>query len=188
MSSFGVVLDANVLFNASIRDILLRNAASNLYQLNWTEQILEEVRRNLVLKRKATEAGAERLIRKMKEEFPEAMVGVKYKRLIKSMQNDRNDRHVLAAAVASNSQVIVTFNLRHFQAKALEPFNIEAQSSDPFLLHQLYLEQQLIITNILKQASELRKTAMTLEQLLQTLSVHAPNFSAKISEIIISGN
>ncbi len=47
--------------------------------------------------------------------------------LIASLElRDADDRHVLAAAIACNAQVIVTSNLRHFPDADLEPFNIEA--------------------------------------------------------------
>jgi hypothetical protein len=42
------VLDASVLFPAAVRDTLLRAAGAGLYQLYWSSDILEEVRRNLV--------------------------------------------------------------------------------------------------------------------------------------------
>jgi hypothetical protein len=50
MSSIGVVLDACVLFPGSLRDILLRATEADLYRLCLTDQILEEMRRNLVKK------------------------------------------------------------------------------------------------------------------------------------------
>ena len=55
MPAFGVVLDAAVLFSAPIRDTLLRVAEAGLYRLFWTEEILEEVRRNLVKNNRITE-------------------------------------------------------------------------------------------------------------------------------------
>lgn len=45
-----VVLDACVLFPASLRDTLLRAADADLYRVHLTADILEEVRRNLVKK------------------------------------------------------------------------------------------------------------------------------------------
>jgi hypothetical protein len=48
VSPFEVVLDACVLFPASIRDTLLRAADAGLYRVYWSELILEEVRRNLI--------------------------------------------------------------------------------------------------------------------------------------------
>jgi len=43
VSSFGVVLDACVLIPASLRDTLLRAAEQGMYQMHWSELILEEV-------------------------------------------------------------------------------------------------------------------------------------------------
>lgn len=48
MSSFSVVLDACVLYPAALRDTLLRAADTGLYRLHWSEEILDEVRRNLI--------------------------------------------------------------------------------------------------------------------------------------------
>ncbi len=47
-----VVLDANVLYPAPLRDFLLQLASVELYEPKWTEQIQEEWIRNLLLKRK----------------------------------------------------------------------------------------------------------------------------------------
>ena len=57
-----VVLDANVLFPFSLRDTLLRAAAEGYFQVYWSEQILEEARRNLVESATITEAQANTLI------------------------------------------------------------------------------------------------------------------------------
>lgn len=45
---FKAVLDACVLFRAPLRDTLLRAAEKRLYQVYWSDIILEEVSRNLV--------------------------------------------------------------------------------------------------------------------------------------------
>ena len=47
MTSFGAVLDANVLLKAGPRDTLLRAAEVGLYRPYWSETILDEVQRNL---------------------------------------------------------------------------------------------------------------------------------------------
>ena len=48
VSSFGVVLDACVLIPATLRDTLLRAVEKGMYRLHWSDEILDEVRRNLV--------------------------------------------------------------------------------------------------------------------------------------------
>ena len=45
---FKVVVDANVLFPFSLRDVLLRAAADDFFQLYWSGEILDEMERNLV--------------------------------------------------------------------------------------------------------------------------------------------
>lgn len=136
MSSLGVVLDANILFSAPLRDTLLRAADVGLFRMHWTDEILEEVRRNLIETWRSTEEQAERLVATMQTYFPEASV-TGYELLVPAMTNDPKDRHVLAAAVVSKSQVIVTHNLRDFPEAALSPFSIQAQTPDRFLTNRL---------------------------------------------------
>lgn len=49
-SAFTVVLDANVLYPAPLRDFLLRLALTGIYRARWTANIHEEWKRNLLLK------------------------------------------------------------------------------------------------------------------------------------------
>lgn len=49
--SFTVVYDANVLFPAPLRDLLIRLAQTGLVRARWTEMILDECFRNLRLRR-----------------------------------------------------------------------------------------------------------------------------------------
>ena len=70
MSSFIVVLDANVLFPSSLRDTLLRAYEKSLYKMQCTEEILEEVQRNLVSKKQITEQQAHQLMDTIRKQFP----------------------------------------------------------------------------------------------------------------------
>ncbi len=94
IAPFKVVLDANVLYPFSLRDTLLRAASAALFQIYWSEEILEETRRNLVKSVGVTEQQANRLISTMKEAFPEACV-TGYEELVAAMRNDEKDpRHM----------------------------------------------------------------------------------------------
>lgn len=175
MSSFCAILDANVLFSASIRDILLRLASANLYRLSLTDEILEEACRNLLKTGRMTESGVYRLADIIKETFPEAFV-TGYQPLISSMTNQVKDRHVLAAAVKAGAQVIVTKNLKYFLPRSLAPFDIEAQSPDKFLVHLHHFDCEAVVRNLIEQASDLRKPPMTVHELLDIIAQHAPTF------------
>lgn len=52
---------------------------------------------------------------------------------------DKNDTHVLAAAIRSSASVIVTYNLKDFPNKILDQYDMEAQHPDEFVMHLLDL-------------------------------------------------
>ncbi|MFB9235496.1 PIN domain-containing protein [Plantactinospora siamensis] len=144
------VLDACVLVPSVLADTLLRCAEQDLYRPIWTVAILEEVRRNLPPS--ALGAKAERRVEVMRDFFPEAMASG-YEQFIPGLTNDPKDRHVLAAAVAADAEVIVTANLRDFPERALAPFAIEAVHPDDFLC-MLLADAPERVANIIVQQAE----------------------------------
>jgi hypothetical protein len=78
---------------------------ADLYRLCLTDQIVEEMRRNLVENKHMTEAQGRYLVQEIKKSFSDAFE-VKYVSLIPDMPVNEKDRHVLAAAVASESQSV----------------------------------------------------------------------------------
>ena len=176
MSTFGVVLDANVLLPISLCDTLLRLAQLGSYRLFWTDLILEEVQRNLVKKRGVSEEKAQHRIAEMKSFFPQSNVPqASFIHLIDVMLNDPKDHHVLAAAVAAGAQTIVTFNLKDFPDTALAPWNVEAQSPDQFLTYQYSLSPDRFINIIQQQSKGLKRSHKSVADVLDTLAQHAPN-------------
>jgi predicted nucleic acid-binding protein len=60
-----------------------------------------------------------------------------YDALIHAMTCHPKDRHVLAAAVAGEAQVVVTFNVKDFPAASVEPHDIEVVNRMRFFLINL---------------------------------------------------
>ena len=108
------LVDANVLFPLTLRDTFLLAAAAGLFQLRWSDRVLDEVERNLAGTLTMPAASARALRLKMEAHFPEAMV-TGYQGRMGRLRNDPKDRHVVAAALKSGAQFIVTFNLRDFR-------------------------------------------------------------------------
>src|SRR5436309_1666175 len=119
------VVDANVLFPLSLRDVFLRAVEKGLYRLQISQQIWDEVVRNLVATARMTPERAAYLDARVQGFLSEndAFAGG-YEALIPTLTNDANDRHVLAAAVHAQAEIIVTFNLRDFPPDALTPHNV----------------------------------------------------------------
>ena len=85
----------------------------------------------------------------MEESFPEAMVQPP-RDLLKAAERlpDKNDRHVLAAAIMAHANTIVTQNTRHFPKECLESFGVLCQNADDFLIHQYHLRPQLVLDKL----------------------------------------
>ncbi|MBC6422167.1 MAG: PIN domain-containing protein [Hormoscilla sp. SP5CHS1] len=173
------VLDACVIFRAALRDTLLRAASAGLYEVYWSDTILQEVSRNLVENGRMSPQQAQRLLMRMNEFFPNATASG-FERLIPIMTNDEKDRHVLAAAVVVEATVIVTSNLRDFPDRALAPLGIQALSPDKFLMRLFYEYSERMMRIITEQAAQLRNPPKTVEEVLDELALDAPQFAAAI--------
>ena len=110
-----VIYDANVLYPAPLRDLLIRVAMAGLVRARWTDAIHEEWIRNLL--RNRPDLGAEQLKRTrqlMDRAVPDCLV-IGYEGLIDGLRlPDMDDRHVLAAAIHARATLILTLNVRDF--------------------------------------------------------------------------
>lgn len=138
MAGFPVVLDACVLLPMPTCDLLLRIAEAKEYRPLWSKEILEEVQRNLQTKFGLTPDQSSWQVSNMQRAFPDAQIQG-HDSLIEAMTNHPKDRHVLAAAVRANADLIVTFNLKDFPAESLKPYDIKAVHPDVFLCDQFDL-------------------------------------------------
>lgn len=151
-----------------LRDTLLRAAEAELYQVYFSQEILDGATRNLVRKGRITDDKAARFQQMLKMHFPEAMVEVPSE-LVAVMNNDPGDRHVVAAAIIAKAEVIVTSNLKHFPAEALIPYKIEAWHPDDFLVHLDELFPEKMIQVIRQQSKDLKNPPLTVIELLNKL-------------------
>ena len=178
-ADYAVLLDANVIATYTVFDLYMRLAEEpRLATLRWTEEIWREVKRTLVGdKLKWDEKIADALIIKAQETFPESKISG-YEPLIKSCENDPNDRHVLAAAIYGGIETIVTMNIRHFKPEHLQPHGITAQHPGDYL-KVLYDLDDGVVVNVLHQMANRRE--ISLGQLLAKLSVPVPSFTSHVA-------
>ena len=173
--AFTVVYDANVLHPAGLRDLLIRLAQTGLFRARWTEHILDEVVRSILARRPDLRpAQLDRTRQLMCEAVADCLV-TGHEPLIEGLAlPDPDDRHVLAAAIRCHAQVIVTQNLKDFPPAALEPFGIEAQHPDLFVLHVVDLAPARVVAVIERQANALTAPPRTAGDLLNALSTEIP--------------
>ncbi len=165
------LLDANVLYPARLRDLLVRLAIAGLYQARWSEQILDECFENLIADR--PDLSAEHLHRTrdlLTIALPDAVV-TEHEDLVATLDlPDPDDRHVLAAALAAGAEFLVTANLADFPAESM-PAGAAALSPDDFVLKLIHADPEAVAAVVDDQAAALRNPPMTTTELLAGLEV-----------------
>ena len=104
--AFVALYDADVLHPGSLRDLMIRLGCSGLYQAKWTERILEEAFAAIASEQPELAQKLDGPRELMEKAIPDVTV-TGYEDLIQSLDlPDSGDRHVLAAAIACNAQVV----------------------------------------------------------------------------------
>lgn len=184
MTARRAVIDTCVLLPITLCDTLLHIAHRDVFVPQWTDQILTELERNLESVNGLSSAARERRISQMRRAFPHALV-TGYELLIDSMRNDPHDRHVAAAAVRSETPVIVTANLKDFPAFALEPHGVSAVHPDDFLLALLESRPGEVISAVRHQCAGYRNPPIPLAALLDRLKCFTPGFVDDVTSLML---
>jgi predicted nucleic acid-binding protein len=142
------LLDANVLYAAPLRDLLIQLAFDGTYRAHWSADIDDEWTRNLVTARPELASQIRLTQALMRRAIPAALV-TGYARYVPGLVlPDPDDRHVLAAAITAEADVIVTYNLKDFPESALKPYGIEAVHPDAFLMSMASVAPLLLLAGV----------------------------------------
>lgn len=169
---YTALLDANVLYPVAICDALIEVAATGIYAPKWSARIDDEWVRNLAKDKGLPEERFHVRRNLMHEACPDWEVPEDAWKSLESGINlpDRDDRHVLAAALAGHADCIVTQNLKDFPASVLEPFGITALHPDEFLLHQLELEPLFVLPAFKAMRARLKNPLFTPEAFADSMN------------------
>jgi predicted nucleic acid-binding protein len=116
-----------------------------LVQAKWTNQILDETFESIVKHHPSLDPGKLARTRELMSGAIRDCLVTGYEALVDVVTlPDPDDRHVLAAAIKSRAQVIVTSNIKDLPESALEQWNVEAKTSDEFMLDQFYLSGPVV--------------------------------------------
>ena len=141
---FTCVLDTNVIYPLWIRDLLLWFAHHDLYTPKWSKHIFDEWF-EVMIRNGISEDEALKRTSIVNDAFPDALVE-NYEPLIETLSlTDIKDRHVLAAAIKTNANLIVTNNLRHFPKEYLSGFGLSVKDADDFFTDIIDLNHETSI-------------------------------------------
>jgi hypothetical protein len=152
------VLDASVLYQEPLRSLLLWIAAEGGFEPFWSERILAETADNLLAAAVVTPPQWNRLSAALLDAFPDTSLDQAAIDAIEAkMPNHEKDRHVLAAAVVGEIEVVLTNNLRHFQAADLAPLGKRAVAPDAFLCELLERAPNIVRAALDRQVAHMRR-------------------------------
>jgi len=122
-----VVADANILFSRTLRDYFLYAADEGVIEVHWSQQILDEMSRNLRQQFGLSQQATERLETLMNDyvEYALTEVDPEDHATVADVEMDAKDRHVLAAALSAGADMLLTDNTRHFPREWMTERGIE---------------------------------------------------------------
>lgn len=143
-------------------------ADHQLYRPKWSDLIQQEWKRSVLEKRKdLKERQINNTIKVMRAAFPDAEVNG-FSFLIESINlPDKDDRHVLAAAIRCHADVIVTFNLKDFPVKELNQYDIEPVHPDDFIINLIDLDLENTFKAFNEQVKRLKHPPLSQKDVLK---------------------
>jgi PIN domain len=171
-------IDACVLARVLPRNLLLSLAEAGFYRVRWSLPVLKEtevaIAKILAKKSDPDPAGsAARNVAAMRRAFAESeVVGFEAMFSAASGLPDKNDHHVVAAALKAQASAIVTDNLRHFPSEILVPLAIEVRSADDFIADTIALDLGRAVTAIRTMRQRLSRPDMDGAALLSALEAN----------------
>ena len=186
-----VVADADTLFSATTRGLLIHLDYQGLIRLHWSPLILDELSRALVdTGRKPGAESARRHEQLMRAALPQAeiptqQVQAQFASVAPAMRSAK-DVHVAACAAAilaadfyPSAQVVslATKNIRDFGIRKLASQGIEVQRPDAFLLEQFQQDPPAVASAFAALRATLR-SAPEPERLLERLAADGQTLTA----------
>lgn len=170
MTAFIVFYDANVLYPVELRNFLMHLALIGVFRARWSADAHEEWISNLLANRSdLTREKLERTRQLMDKAAPDAIV-TGYQHLIEGLRlPDRDDRHVLAAAIQCGAGVIIRCNLVNFLPETLKKFDVEPQHPDEIILHLLDLAPGLVIEAAENHRRSLKNRPKSVKEYIEVL-------------------
>ena len=145
-------------------------ALTDLFRAKWTEAIHEEWMRSVLKVRPDLSREQLQRTRELMDAHVRDCLVTGYEELIPVLTlPDPDDRHVLAAAIRSGADVIVTYNLDDFPAESLAKWGILPQHPDDFIIHLIDLAAPRVCAAAKRHRESLKNPPKTVEEFLGAL-------------------
>ena len=174
VAGYTVILDACVLYPAPLRDFLLELAGSGIFRARWTDKIHDEWIENLLAKRPELDRARLARTRQLMNDTVLGSLVEGCEDLIEALElPDLNDRHVLAAAIRSGADGIVTFNMKDFPLPIADRYGLDIIHPDDFLQQQFGLDAAAVVIAARSCRGRLKNPPRSAVEYLDTLETQA---------------
>lgn len=163
-----LLLDACVLYPTVMREVLLSAAQEGMFEPLWSDRILEEWARAARKIGPDGEVQARAEIALLHAAWPRASVRVPQGALARLWLPDDNDVHVLAAAVTSSADAIITLNAKDFPRNILAEEGLRRLAPDELMMG-FWLQEPGPITRAVERVHGTACKMMGAELPLRTL-------------------
>ncbi|MEV6270738.1 PIN domain-containing protein [Kribbella sp. NPDC051936] len=161
-------LDANVIRGQQTTDVLLSMASRQVFEPRWTQNVLDEMRRNRPDGLSA--ADIDKRINAMNRAFPDALTEAPPQGLQDQMHADAKDKHVLAGAVSSESDVLVTDNIKDFHAPSTGSHAMRVEPLNQFLSRKLHEDPQRVQGALQDMLKRYKRDPRTIPALIDAMA------------------
>lgn len=163
---YTALLDACVLYPTTIADTLMSLSVAGLFAAKWTQTIEAEWVRGVERSRPELIGKLGRRVERMRAAVPDWEVGApQYEAIVPCLSlPDKDDVHVLAAAIAGHADCIVTSNLKDFPASIVGVHGIEVIHPDDFIVMQLDIDAVVGLTAIKAMRKRMKAPERTPEE------------------------
>jgi predicted nucleic acid-binding protein len=185
-----VFVDTNVLFPFSVMDLMLALTEDAVHEVVWSDALLDEWERVIVREQRRSPESAASITAAIREFFGDTRIPEgDYAHLVDDMPStDPDDRHHIAAAVASRAKVIVTWNRGDFPAEPLAELGLGVLDPDEYLCELIGEVPEEVVATVVRLASEKRQPPLTPSDLADSLGkAGCPTFAARLRALISSG-
>ena len=173
MPTLRLFLDANVIYDAHLRDFFLRLHEAELVTIIWSDYALEETRRALIRNGKPADK-VDRLITILTSTTVESITPTN--RPVLGLP-DPADEPIAHAAIDGQVDYLVTLNLKDFPYDKLDPAGLEAISPDQAALIIVQQSPNDVRSVLRKQRAALRQPPITPDAFMKRIRTNLPQLA-----------
>lgn len=188
-----VVVDANVLFSRVLHELIGRagnyTGTTGLYDVYWSEELLQETAGALVERYGMSSEHAHRAMQFVRDGFPQNHIdisGIDPASDLTLCTSDPEDEHVCALAILAQADILVSSDGGFDGPKLLEKHGVHLRHPDGFLVDLLADNEGFFVDLIEHWAAARRNT--TPQDLLEKIAkAGCQQFAARLNEILADG-